>query len=189
MSIGVLSLQGAFAEHMTALHILGVDCMEIRNKADLQKDFAGLILPGGESTVQGKLLRDLEMFELLQSKIRQGLPVLGTCAGAILLAEEIANDERVHLATMPIRIVRNAYGRQLGSFKIYGEFSGKSNVPMTFIRAPYIESVGAGVEVLAEYDKKITAVRFGRQMAVTFHPELDIQENSVILQNFLALCK
>lgn len=189
MRIGVLALQGAFAEQMAALHVLGVDCMEIRNKADLQKDITGLILPGGESTVQGKLLRDLDMFDLIQSKIRQGLPVLGTCAGAILLAEEIANDERVHLATMPIKIMRNAYGRQLGSFKIYGEFSGHENIPMTFIRAPYIESVGTDVEVLAEYDKKIAAVRFGRQMAVTFHPELDVQENSIILQEFIALCK
>lgn len=189
MKIGVLALQGAFAEHIAALKFLGTECCEIRNKQDLHNSVDGLILPGGESTVQGKLLKELDMLEHIREMIIQGLPVLGTCAGAILLAEKIENDNHRYFATLPVTIVRNGYGRQLGSFKTYGRFQNTDNVPMTFIRAPYIQSVRQDVEVLAEHEGKITAVRYGRQMAVTFHPELDILESSIILKSFLALCK
>ncbi len=141
MRIAVLAVQGAFAEHMEKLKKLGADCVALRQASDLEQEYDGLILPGGESTVQGKLLRELHMLEPLREKIRQGLPVLGTCAGLILLAEEISNDGNVYFGTLPVRVQRNAYGRQLGSFHTEQEFAGIGRVPMTFIRAPYIEAV------------------------------------------------
>lgn len=116
MRIGVLALQGAFIEHVQALRQLGAEAVELRQLPDLEQPLDGIVLPGGESTVQGKLLHELCMFAPLQKKIAQGLPVLATCAGMILLAKKLTNDSKVHLATMPITVKRNAYGRQLGSF-------------------------------------------------------------------------
>lgn len=116
MKIGVLAVQGAFIEHEKVLSELGAECVELRKAEDLQADFDGLVLPGGESTVQGKLLRDSNMFANLQQRIADGLPVLATCAGMILLAEKLEGDTVSHFATMPIAVKRNAYGRQLGSF-------------------------------------------------------------------------
>ena len=116
MNIAVLALQGAFIEHEQMLSRLGVSSFEIRQKKDLETPFDGLIIPGGESTVQGKLMRELGLFEPLRERIEAGLPVFGTCAGLLLLAKKIENDERLHFATMDICAVRNAYGRQLGSF-------------------------------------------------------------------------
>lgn len=151
MRIGVLALQGAFIEHVQALPQLGAEAVELRQLPDLEQPLDGIVLPGGESTVQGKLLHELGMFVPLQKKIAQGLPVLATCAGMILLAEKLTNDSKVHLATMPITVKRNAYGRQLGSFFTEAEFGKLGKVPMTFIRAPYIDSVGEGVEVLLQW--------------------------------------
>ena len=116
MRIGVLALQGEFIEHVQALRQLGAEAVELRQLPDLEQPLDGIVLPGGESTVQGKLLHELGMFAPLQKKIAQGLPVLATCAGMILLAKKLTNDSKVHLATMPITVKRNAYGRQLGSF-------------------------------------------------------------------------
>ncbi len=189
MKIGVLALQGAFIEHIHALQALGVEAIELRQLADLEKNLSGIVLPGGESTVQGKLLHELEMFASLQKKIAQGLPVLATCAGMILLAQKLTNDSKVHLATMPITVKRNAYGRQLGSFRTKAAFGNLGKVPMTFIRAPYIESVGTGVEVLAKVDEHIVAAQYGRQLALAFHPELDIAESMAIHEYFVELCK
>ena len=172
MQIAVLALQGAFIEHEHMLSALGVDSFEIRQLRDIQRPFDGLIIPGGESTVQGKLLRELGLFEPIRQAISAGLPVFGTCAGLLLLAKEIANDSRGHLATMDIRAVRNAYGRQLGSFDTQAAFAGIGEIPMTFIRAPYIGSVWADTQVLAEVDGKIVAARQGNQLATAFHPEL-----------------
>ena len=172
MQIAVLALQGAFIEHEHMLSALGVDSFEIRQLRDIQRPFDGLIIPGGESTVQGKLLRELGLFEPIRQAISTGLPVFGTCAGLLLLAKEIANDSRVHLATMDICAVRNAYGRQLGSFDTQAAFAGIGVIPMTFIRAPYIGSVWADTQVLAEVDDKIVAARQGNQLATAFHPEL-----------------
>lgn len=174
MQIGVLALQGAFAEHEQMLRALGADCFEIRQRRDLERTLDGLIIPGGESTVQGKLLRELELFDPIREKILAGLPVFGTCAGLLLLAKRIENDSRVHLATMDITARRNAYGRQLGSFEAEAPFGGEGSVPMVFIRAPYIAETdeGAGVEILARWDGKIVAARQGRQLATAFHPEL-----------------
>lgn len=184
--IAVLALQGAFVEHEKRIRNLGAECVEIRQKADLMQDLDGIILPGGESTVQGKLLTELGMLELLQDRIRSGFPVLGTCAGLILLAGELGDGEHVWLDTLPVRVRRNAYGRQLGSFHVSGEMKGIGKVPMTFIRAPYVESVGEGVEVLATVAKRIVAVRYENQLGIAFHPELD--EDKSIHEMFLGMC-
>ncbi|MEA1961259.1 MAG: pyridoxal 5'-phosphate synthase glutaminase subunit PdxT [Bacillota bacterium] len=172
-NIGVLAVQGAFAEHVDTLKKLGANVIEIRQKADLTNNqMDGIILPGGESTVIGKLLRELDIFDYLQQSISNGLPVLGTCAGLILLAKNISNDENVYLNTMDITVKRNAYGRQLGSFHTYEQFASVGEVPMTFIRAPYIESVEKNVEILAMVDGHIVAAKQDNMIVTSFHPEL-----------------
>lgn len=173
MRIAVLALQGAFREHEEMLSRLGVSSFEVRQTGDLSAPFDGLILPGGESTVQGKLLRETGLFGPLRERIAAGLPVFGTCAGLILLAEEIENEATRHLALMKIRAVRNAYGRQLGSFFTEGAFDGGAPVPMTFIRAPYIAAAGEGVRVLSVTDGRITAARQRNMLVTAFHPELN----------------
>lgn len=174
ITVGVLALQGAFLEHMQCMERLGVHAVELRCAADLQQPLDGVILPGGESTAMGKLLRELEMLEPLRRSIQDGLPAFGTCAGLLLLAESIENDSRRHLATMSITACRNAYGRQLGSFFTCAEFAGQGEIPMTFIRAPYISAVGSEVQVLATVDGRIVAARQGNQLVTAFHPELNI---------------
>lgn len=173
MQIAVLALQGAFIEHEQMLARLGVPSFEIRQRCDLERSFDGLILPGGESTVQGKLLRELGLFDPLRERIAGGLPVFGTCAGLLLLAKRIENDDRTHFATMDVTAVRNAYGRQLGSFCTVADCKGIGRIPMTFIRAPYIASVGERTEVLAAVDGRIVAARQGKQLVTAFHPELN----------------
>lgn len=168
----MLAVQGAFIEHEIMLNNMGIETIELRNKKDLESNFDGLILPGGESTVQGKLLKELGMFDGLKEQISSGMPVLGTCAGLILLASSISNDDKTHFATLPVKVRRNAYGRQLGSFYVEEEFKGLGHVPMKFIRAPYIEEVSEDVEVLSKVDGKIVAVRYKNQMGLSFHPEL-----------------
>ena len=177
-------MQGAFIEHERILQSLGAEVFEIRQLRDLERPIDGLVLPGGESTVQGKLLRDLGLFEPLRKKIIEGLPVLATCAGAILLAEHIAGENKAHFATLPAIIRRNAYGRQLGSFFTENEVAHIGKVPQTFIRAPFFESVGNDVEVLSRTAstngisgsasaEQIVAVRYKNQIALSFHPELN----------------
>lgn len=172
MGVGVLALQGAFAEHEAVLDRLGAEWFEIRSSEDLKKDMDGIILPGGESTVQGKLLMDFGMLDELKAKINGGLPVLATCAGMILLAERIEDDDTVHLGTMPVTVKRNAYGRQLGSFNARGTFGDLEDVEMEFIRAPYFTNIGDDVQVLSIIDGNIVAARYGNQVATAFHPEL-----------------
>lgn len=176
MVIAVSAVQGAFAEQEQMLERFGVSYVELRKKEDLQQAYDAIILPGGESTVQGKLLRELGMFETLQRQIQEGMPVLATCAGMILLAENVENDKREYFKTLPVTVKRNAYGRQLGSFYTEQEFKGIGTVPMTFIRAPYIERVEDGVEILAQENGHIVAVREHNQLALSFHPELDEDE-------------
>ena len=189
MRIGVLALQGAFIEHIHALQKLGVETVELRQRKDVEQELDGLVLPGGESTVQGKLLHELGMFAPLKEKISAGLPVLATCAGMILLAQKLSNDSKVHLATMPLTVKRNAYGRQLGSFFTQAELKHVGTVPMTFIRAPYIEGVGEGVDVLATVDGKIVAAQYSRQLALAFHPELDVDRSTKVHEYFVGLCR
>ena len=187
MNIAVLALQGAFIEHEQMLSRLGVSSFEIRQKKDLETPFDGLIIPGGESTVQGKLMRELELFEPLRERIEAGLPVFGTCAGLLLLAKKIENDDRLHFATMDICAVRNAYGRQLGSFYTESEFSGIGKIPMTFIRAPYISEVSGDTQILASVDGKIVAARQKDQLVTAFHPELN--DDTSVHRYFLDMIK
>ena len=169
--VGVLALQGAFREHIISLEKLGVKAKEVRTLSDLSS-IDSIILPGGESTVQGKLLRALNMMVPLKSMIEQGLPVLATCAGLILLANKIDNDENTYLSTLPVSVKRNAYGRQVSSFITTSNLGLLRDVEMIFIRAPYITNVEDGVEVLSRYDGKITGVRYKNQIGLSFHPEL-----------------
>ena len=173
IKIGVLAVQGAFAEHRTMLEKLGVETFEIRQLRDLEQDFDGLVLPGGESTVQGKLLHDLGLFEPLRERIESGLPTFGTCAGLILLAEKLSNDGHTYFATTPVTVERNAYGRQLGSFYTEENFGGIGKIPMTFIRAPLIQRASQDVQILATVQNQIVAVRYKNQLAISFHPELN----------------
>ena len=174
MTVAVLALQGAFAEHENVLKRLGVDCIELRQAKDLETPYDGIILPGGESTVQGKLLKELGMFDTIKEQIENGMPVLATCAGLILLASEVEGQEGCHFGTIPMCVRRNAYGRQLGSFRTKGQVAGiDGKVPLTFIRAPRIVEVRSNAKALAEVDGRIVAARQGNQLGVTFHPELD----------------
>lgn len=176
-TVAVLAVQGAFAEHEARLSELGAHCIELRAAADLQQNFDRLVLPGGESTVQGKLLAELGMLEELRTRIVEGMPVLGTCAGLILLAHDLAaHDDKgtPRLATMDVLVERNAYGRQLGSFRTKGQVAGiDGEVPLTFIRAPRIVEVHGDAKALAKVDGRIVAARQGSQLGITFHPELD----------------
>lgn len=172
MKVAILSVQGAFAEHKKMLDSLGVSCIQLRKKSDLDQSFDGLVLPGGESTVQGKLLKELDMFDPLQSIIKEGLPVLATCAGLILLAAHISNDKKTYFQTLPVTVKRNAYGRQLGSFSTKACVKGLGAFPMRFIRAPYIETVQKDVSILSRVDGQIVAVKYGKQIGLSFHPEL-----------------
>ncbi len=187
-TIAVLALQGAFVEHEHLLQEFGYKILELRNALDLQKSFDGLVLPGGESTVQSKLLRSLGMFAPIHEAIDDGIAVLGTCAGLILMADAIEGtgdlDKRSKelakmrlkvegFQTLPVSVKRNGYGRQLGSSHATGLTLDGRKIPLTFIRAPKITSTEIGVETLAEFEGSPVAVRFKNQVACTFHPELD----------------
>lgn len=180
MRIAVLALQGAFIEHEQMLQRLGVESFEIRQLKDWLQPKDGLILPGGESTVQMRLLSQLGLEAPIRQDIFDGLPVFGTCAGMILLSEG-------RLGTMDIRVRRNAYGRQLGSFHTVGRIEGiGDDIPMTFIRAPYIEEVTSPeCQILSEVDSHIVAACQGRQIATSFHPELD--DDLRVHQYFLSI--
>ena len=192
MRIGVLALQGAFIEHEKILEKIGVETFEIRKKSDLSNAVSdnridGLIIPGGESTTIGKLLHDLDLFDDIKKLISDGLPTFGTCAGLILLAKKIENDDRVHLGLMDIKVKRNAYGRQLGSFFTENEFKHVGKVPMTFIRAPYITEVGENVEILSEVDGNIVAAKENNILVTSYHPELN--DNLQVHKFFIDMCK
>ena len=190
MKIGILALQGAFEEHAKVLDKLGVASVQIRNLDDFQQvqsDLSGLILPGGESTTMGKLLRDQQMLLPIREAILSGLPVFGTCAGLILLAREITSQEESHLATMDIVVERNAYGRQLGSFYTEAECKGVGKIPMTFIRGPIISSIGEDAEILATVDDQIVAAQEKNMLVTSFHPELT--DDVRLHQYFINMCK
>lgn len=184
--IGILALQGAFVEHRKMLESLGAECVEIRRRADLEGKLDGIVLPGGESTVMGKLLQELELFEPLRQLVADGLPVFGTCAGLILLAKRIAGEDTVHLGLMDITAQRNAYGRQLGSFHTQAKFAPVGVVPMTFIRAPLITEASPYVEILAQVNGHIVAARQNNILVASFHPELTADAR--IHAYFLSLC-
>ena len=179
MKVGVLAVQGAFAEMAAYWRKKGADTFEVRQLADLGRGMDLLALPGGESTVQGKLLKDLGLFDPIKKLIEGGLPVFATCAGLILLAERIddpgrRDDTRPEkwFGVLPVAVKRNAYGRQLGSFTTIGKWDGIPDTTMTFIRAPSITAVSDGVEVLSTFDGQPTSVRWRNITAFTWHPEL-----------------
>ena len=172
--VGVLALQGDFAEHIVALRALGADAVEVRT-LDQLRAVDGLVIPGGESTTIARLLIAFELIEPLRDLIAGGLPVWGTCAGAILLAKRVTNLDRPPLAVMDITVERNAFGRQVDSFEADLDIAGIEGGPLCaiFIRAPIIRRAGRGVDVLASLDDgTIVAAREGRLLATSFHPEL-----------------
>ncbi|SEF98641.1 pyridoxal 5'-phosphate synthase glutaminase subunit PdxT [Lachnospira multipara] len=212
MIIGVLALQGAFIEHINSLresykalsfefnghkettnldskletnNLTKLQIVEIRQLKDLEKIDA-LVLPGGESTVQGKLLKELGLLKPIKERIESGMPVLATCAGLILLAKEIENEKDCHLGTFPIKVVRNAYGRQLGSFVTTANVGAIKDFPLCFIRAPYVkECLSKDVEVLSVVDDKIVGVKYKNQIGLAFHPEMTTDKR--IHEEFLKL--
>lgn len=184
MSVGILAVQGAFREHGDCLEKLGAEYRFIRNKSDIDSNIGRLIMPGGESTVQRKLIHELELFEPLSELIRNDVPVMGTCAGLILLAEKISNGDESVFGTLPVEVCRNAYGRQLGSFSSTGNIGNISEFDMRFIRAPFIKRIlSDDAEILNVTDDKITAVKYKKQLGFSFHPELtsDIRLHKMFL--------
>lgn len=174
MKIGVLALQGAFREHIYSLEALEVGAVAVRLPAQLD-DVAGLIIPGGESTAISKLMDAYGFYEAIAERHAAGMAVWGTCAGAILIAKRIVDgiEGQRGLDLMDVEIRRNAYGRQIDSFEANLDIA-HLDAPFrgVFIRAPWIETVGDGVEVLARHDGHIVAAREGRLLSSTFHPEL-----------------
>lgn len=176
MPIGVLALQGDFREHIQTFRSCGADAIEVRTVAELEK-CSGLVIPGGESTVIEKLATNYGLFTPIQNKIQNGFPVFGTCAGLIMLADEILDgiSGQRGFGGLDISVRRNAFGNQLDSFETDLEFSGilGDKVHAAFIRAPIVERVGEGVEVLSKLDDgRIVAVRSKNALGISFHPEV-----------------
>lgn len=172
--VGVLAVQGAVAEHLELLNQIPDVCAQEVKYLDELNEIDGLIIPGGESTAIGRLLRDFNLLQPLKERILNGMPVWGTCAGMILLAKSLENDPMVHLGVMDITVERNAYGRQLGSFEtelVVKEVSS-NKIPLVFIRAPYVTQTKSTVSTLLEIDDRIVACRQQHMLATSFHPEL-----------------
>ncbi len=186
MKIGVLAVQGAVREHILCLNRLGVEAVPVRRPADLA-DLSGLILPGGESTAQWRLLSRAELVEPLRKALAEGLPAFGTCAGLILLAREITNWPERYFGVLDVSVERNATGRQVDSFEARVSVDGLGEVQVVFIRAPAIRRVGPKVEVLGVYEGEPVLVRQGSALGATFHSELtgDLQVHEL----FLGLCR
>jgi 5'-phosphate synthase pdxT subunit len=171
--VGVLALQGDVREHLAALTSAGVTAIAIRRPDELS-DLDGIVIPGGESTTIGKLLVTFELLEPIRNAIEAGLPAYGSCAGMILLADRVLDGttDQVSLSGIDMTVRRNAFGRQVDSFEGTIDIAGLGEFEAVFIRAPWAESVGPEVEVLARADDKIVAVRQGPLLATAFHPEL-----------------
>lgn len=172
MKVGVLALQGAVAEHFRSITLAGAEGVPIK-KVEQLDGIDGLIIPGGESTTIGKLMRKYDFMDAIRQFSAQGKPIFGTCAGLIVLAERIQGDEEAHLKLMDITVARNAFGRQRESFETDLPVKGiEETVRAVFIRAPLILEVGAGVEVLSTYKDEIVTARQGHLLAASYHPEL-----------------
>lgn len=175
--IGVLALQGDTREHLAALSEAGADAVTVRRRSELDTVDA-LVIPGGESTAMSHLLREFDLLEPLRTRLADGMPAYGSCAGMILLATEIldagaAGREALPLGGIDMTVRRNAFGRQVDSFEGDIPFEGLDGpVHAVFIRAPWVERVGPGVEVLGRAGEHIVAVRQGRTLATSFHPEM-----------------
>jgi 5'-phosphate synthase pdxT subunit len=187
MKIGILAIQGDYEAHAQVLDRLGVAHRFVRTPGDLE-GLSGIILPGGESSTHLKVITEEGLFEALKKFAADGGAFFGTCAGAILLAREVHGPPQASLALLDIAVLRNAYGRQLASDVRLGATTlRKEPLEMVFIRAPIIESVGQGVEVLAEDDGHPVLVRQGRILAATFHPELT--DDTTVHELFLKLTR
>lgn len=174
IKVGVLAIQGAVAEHLELLNQIPDVCAQEVKYLDELNEIDGLIIPGGESTAIGRLLRDFNLLQPLKERILNGMPVWGTCAGMILLAKSLENDPTVHLGVMDIAVERNAYGRQLGSFTTEVEIEkiSSNKIPLVFIRAPYVTQVKSDVDILLEVNDHIVACQQKQMLATSFHPEL-----------------
>ena len=172
MSFGVLALQGDFDAHLRSLRAVGAPAVEVRHAREIEP-LAGLVIPGGESTTLLHLMADEPWFEAIRAFHARGGPILGTCAGAILLAREVTNPAQLSLGLLDVTIERNAWGRQLDSFETRLEAPDLGgSLQAVFIRAPRIRALGSGVEVLARLDGEPVLVRQGQVLAATFHPEI-----------------
>lgn len=166
-------MQGAFREHERMLRDLGADTVQVKRKEQLE-DLDGIVIPGGESTSIGRLMREYDLIEPLRKRVESGMPIFGTCAGMIVMANRISGGEEPHLGVLDIEVNRNSFGRQKDSFEtdLAIPALGDTPFPAVFIRAPHVETVGDHVEVLATYEGRVVAVRDGHKMAISFHPEL-----------------
>ncbi|WP_068777842.1 pyridoxal 5'-phosphate synthase glutaminase subunit PdxT [Paenibacillus sp. FJAT-26967] len=172
MKVGVLALQGAVAEHIRLIEAAGGEGVVVKRTEQLD-ELDGLIIPGGESTTIGKLMRTYGFIEAIQNFSRQGKAVFGTCAGMILVADQIAGQAEAHLGLMNMTVQRNAFGRQRESFETDLDVKGiQEPIRAVFIRAPLIDEVGDRVDVLSTYNGQIVAARQGQVLAASFHPEL-----------------
>jgi 5'-phosphate synthase pdxT subunit len=170
--IGVLALQGAFAEHQAALQRCEADVIRVRSKEDVQA-IDGLIIPGGESTTIGRLLVDYDLGDCIIERCNAGMPIFGTCAGMIVMAKEIPGHQQYSLGLMDISARRNAFGRQVDSFEAGLDVKGlPEKIRGVFIRAPYVDRVWGDTEVLCEYDGKVVMAREKNRLVCAFHPEL-----------------
>lgn len=184
MNIGVLAFQGGVIEHINQIKSLGHNGIEIRTKEELN-NIDAIILPGGESTTIGKLLKVTGLMEPLREKILNGLPTWGTCAGMILLAKEIENEDTKHLGVMDIKVRRNAFGAQIDSFKTKSIIDkvSENEIELVFIRAPYILEAADNVDVLCKIDNNIVAVKQNNILATSFHPELT--DDTTVMKYFI----
>lgn len=188
MKIGVLDLQGGVFEHIDHLKKLNVEVLRIKKPSQL-KEISGLILPGGESTTIGKILRKMNLLDPIKEEILKGMPVWGTCAGMILLADKIQDEEDAYLKVMNIKVKRNSYGSQLDSFETYSKINNISSkkIPLIFIRAPQVIEIGDKIKVLCKLDDKIVAVKENNMLATSFHPELS--DDLEFHKYFLSMCR
>ncbi|PDO10424.1 MAG: glutamine amidotransferase subunit PdxT [Candidatus Reconcilbacillus cellulovorans] len=183
MKVGILAFQGAVEEHARMVARVGAEPVAVRRKEQLA-ELDGLILPGGESTTIGKLMRVHGLLEAIREFASAGKPVFGTCAGLILMADRISGQEEAHLRLMDMTVSRNAFGRQRESFETDLDVKGfDSPMRAVFIRAPWVEEVGPGVDVLAVYGGRVVAARQGHLLAAAFHPELtdDVRMHELFL--------
>ncbi|MCX5779432.1 MAG: pyridoxal 5'-phosphate synthase glutaminase subunit PdxT [Firmicutes bacterium] len=169
--VGILALQGAFVEHEAALRKCGALPIQVRTIQDIEQ-VEGIILPGGESTTIGKLMQTYGLDEKIKTRCAQGMPIWGTCAGMILLAQEIAGSKQPGLQLMDMAVRRNGFGRQVDSFETELEVTGVGHCRGVFIRAPYVEKVWGDARILAYYQERIVMVQEGNRLATAFHPEL-----------------
>ncbi|MFJ8264303.1 pyridoxal 5'-phosphate synthase glutaminase subunit PdxT [Rummeliibacillus sp. NPDC094406] len=186
-TIGVLALQGAVREHIRAIESVGAKAVAIKHKEELE-DLDGLVLPGGESTTMRKLIDRYNMMPTLRLFATSGKPMFGTCAGLILLANNLVDNKEPHIGVMDVEVERNSFGRQVDSFEVLLNLKGiGAEFPAVFIRAPHIVNVGEGVDVLGKYEGRIVLARDGQFLGCSFHPELT--EDTRIMEYFVNMVK